>query len=182
MFDGCDSTPSADPCSSDDLAIWTRLSRAHAVVEHRLDHDLRAAHGLPLSDFTILRWLAHGSCARMSSLAESAQLSPSGLSRAIERLQKRGLVIRQQCVDDRRGVHPVLTSAGAELVQLASRTYVAAIRRRFLEHLSPEERISAAAICDRILAANGSARDQTGCSPESPSLPDREAAPPGARR
>ena len=43
---------------------------------------------------------------RMSELAAQASLTPSGLTRAVDRLQQQGLVARRSCPDDRRGPSP----------------------------------------------------------------------------
>ncbi len=150
---------------TDALTIWAGLVQAHSAVARGLDADLRAAHGLPLNEFRILLWLANEPCARMrmAALADTVQLSPSGLSRAIERLEARGIVTRRQRGDDRRGVEAILTGAGTDLLQAASETLAAAIERRFLAHLTPEERQAIRPISARLLAANGQKLCQLGC-------------------
>jgi DNA-binding MarR family transcriptional regulator len=100
---------------------------------------------------------------RMAALADTVQLSPSGLSRAIERLEARGLVTRQQRDDDRRGVDAVLTAAGTDLLRAASETHAAAIERRFFAHLTLEERQAIRPISARLLAANGQPLCQGAC-------------------
>jgi len=91
---------------------------------------------------------------RMAALAESVLLSPSGLSRAVERLEARGLVHRLPCTDDRRGSYAALTESGIDLVRFAGATHAAGIRRRFLDRLALEETRSLQAIWDRLLAGN----------------------------
>jgi DNA-binding MarR family transcriptional regulator len=142
--------------SRDEFMAWAAFVHTHAAVARGLDTDLRAAHNLALNEFEILLWLAHGSCAqmRMAALADSVQLSPSGLSRAIERLEARGFVNRLQCTEDRRGAYAVLTAAGADLMQRASATQAAGIRRRFLAQFTPEELRAFAPALARVLAAN----------------------------
>ncbi len=142
---------------ADKIAIWAGIVQAHAAIIRGLDSDLRAAHGLPLGDFRILLWLANEPCARMrmAALADTVQLSPSGLSRAIERLEARGLVQRRQCQDDRRGVDAILTETGTRLMADASATHAAAIERRFFAHLTPEEQRAIGPVSARLIAANG---------------------------
>jgi DNA-binding MarR family transcriptional regulator len=53
---------------------------------------------------------------RMSELAAQASLTPSGLTRAVDRLQHQGLVTRRSCPDDRRGSFAQLTASGVELM------------------------------------------------------------------
>lgn len=139
----CDAE-SAQPRDDNELAelevhAWDVLMRAHAALVRGLDADLRTAHGLALGDFEILTLLNRESCQplRMAALADSALLSPSGLSRAIERLESRRLVRRDRCPDDRRGTLAQLTESGAALLDTASSTHAGAIRKRFLQRLTP---------------------------------------------
>ena len=88
----------------------------------------------------------------MAALADMVLLSPSGLSRAIERLEARGLVQRIPCTEDRRGSYAALTESGIDLVRIAGATHAAGIRRRFLDRLTPAETRSLKAIWDRLLA------------------------------
>jgi len=151
---GCPaSSPLAD-LSHEEFAIWAGFLQTHAILARELDADLRAAHGLPLSDFEILFWLANRPCEgmRMAALADTVLLSPSGLSRAVERLETRGLVQRIPCAEDRRGAYAALTEPGNDLVRTAGATHAAGIRRRFLERLTLEETRVLTMIWDRLLA------------------------------
>jgi DNA-binding MarR family transcriptional regulator len=145
-------TVPVDALSPEESALWTGFVQAHGALARELDADLRAAHGLPLSDFEILLGLGSGSCERMrmAALADSVLLSPSGLSRAVERLQARGLVQRVPCTDDRRGAFAMLTDAGVALISAANATYAAGIRRRYLDRLSQAERDVLADLWQRL--------------------------------
>jgi DNA-binding MarR family transcriptional regulator len=147
------SWPLAD-LSSEEFAIWAGFLQSHAALARELDADLRTAHGLPLTDFEILLWLANWPCEgmRMAALADTVLLSPSGLSRAVERLETRGLVQRIPCTEDRRGAYAVLTESGSDLVRTAGATHAAGIRGRFLDRLTLEETRLLTAIWDRLLA------------------------------
>ena len=149
-------SPLAD-LTSEEFAVWAGFFQTHAVLARGLDADLRATHGLPLTDFEILLWLANRPCERMrmAALADTVLLSPSGLSRAVERLEARGLVQRVPCTEDRRGSYVSLTESGVEVVQLVGATHATGIRRRLLERLTPGETRSLQAIWDRLLADNG---------------------------
>ena len=146
------SSPLAD-LSSEEFAIWAGFLQTHATLVRGLDADLRAAHGLPLTDFEILLWLTNRPCEgmRMAALADTVLLSPSGLSRAVERLEKRGLVQRIPCTEDRRGAYAALTESGSNLVRTAGATHAAGIRRRFLDRLTSQETLLLTTIWDRLL-------------------------------
>src|SRR5215218_3836432 len=140
--------------SPEEFALWSGLLQTHAALARDLDADLRSAHGLPLTDFQILLWLANRPCEgmRMAALADTVLLSPSCLSRAVERLETRGLVQRIPCPEDRRGAYAALTESGSDLVRTAGATHAAGIRRRFLDRLTSDEARLLPAIWDRLLA------------------------------
>ena len=160
-------SPLAD-LSGQEFAVWAGFLQTHAALARELDTDLRAAHGLPLTDFEILLWLTDRGCegVRMAALADRVLLSPSGLSRAVERLEARGLVRRIPCAEDRRGSYAALTESGVDLVRTAGATHAAGIRRHFLDRLTPAETRSLAAIWDQLLAGSQRACAWPGHSPQ----------------
>lgn len=94
---------------------WRTLLDRHAQVSCALEKALNDRHGLGLSEFEILDRLVDANCGsyRMQQLANDIYLSQSALSRAVARLEKDGLVTRDLCTDDRRGVFVCLTGKGA---------------------------------------------------------------------
>ena len=145
-----------DDLSREEFAVWSGFLQAHAALARELDADLRSAHRLLLTDFEILLWLANRPCARMrmAALADTVLLSPSGLSRAVERLETRGLVQRIPCPEDRRGSYAALTVSGIDLVRTASRTHAASIRRCFLDRLTRDEQRTLVSTWERLLVGN----------------------------
>jgi MarR family 2-MHQ and catechol resistance regulon transcriptional repressor len=88
----------------------------------RLFHRLAEQSGNTANQsFDILIRLARSTeCElRMSELASQASLTPSGLTRAVDRLQQQGLVIRRSCPDDRRGSFAQLTLSGRTMMDEA---------------------------------------------------------------
>ena len=102
-------------CSQERLEEWRSLLDRHAVLSAALEKALQDRHGIGLSEFETLDRLVDANCGsyRMQDLAGDSHLSQSALSRAVARLEKAGLVRRDVCSDDRRGVFVCLTSAGA---------------------------------------------------------------------
>jgi DNA-binding MarR family transcriptional regulator len=111
-------------------AVWRALLRVHLRVPARLDEDLQREHGIALADYDVLVQLseAPGTSLRMAELAGLIQLSPSGLTRRIDRLARRGLVSREACTSDGRGSFAVLTPAGLATIEEAAPTHVAGVR------------------------------------------------------
>jgi DNA-binding MarR family transcriptional regulator len=95
---------------------WRSLAACHAAVTTALEHELGERHGLGVSEFEVLERLAENDQHkfRVQELADSVHLSQSTLSRLIGRLEQHGLVQRNMCDADRRGIDVCLTDAGRQ--------------------------------------------------------------------
>jgi DNA-binding MarR family transcriptional regulator len=135
-----------------ELRAWRGLLRAHACLARRLDAELEHEHGLPMTSYEVLGRLEEASAGRMRmcELAEQAQLSRSGLTRLVDRLERDGLLERCSCDHDARGAYACLTQAGRERLQAARGTHLTVIREQFLSHFSEAELGSLADMWERI--------------------------------
>ncbi|HTW43009.1 MAG TPA: MarR family transcriptional regulator [Solirubrobacteraceae bacterium] len=140
-----------------EVRAWRGLLRAYACLAKRLDAELESAHGLPMSSYEVLVHLeeASGGRMRMCELAEQAQLSRSGLTRLVDRLERDGLLERCSCDHDARGAYACLTGAGRERLQAARGTHLAVVREQFLAHFSELELGSLADMLERIAPCGG---------------------------
>jgi DNA-binding MarR family transcriptional regulator len=136
---------------------WRGLLRAHACLAKRLDAALDQAHGLPLTSYEVLARLedSSGGRMRMCDLAEQAQLSRSGLTRLVDRLERESLLERCSCEHDARGSFACLTEAGRERVAEARLTHLAVVREQFFSRFSEVELSLLADMCQRIAPCNG---------------------------
>jgi DNA-binding MarR family transcriptional regulator len=73
---------------------------------------------------------------RMSELAAACDLSLSGMTRAVARLESEGHIRRFQCGEDGRGWYAALTDAGLTRLEAAYPTHLVATRQRILEHFA----------------------------------------------
>ena len=123
----------------DEQRAWRTLLRHSVLLLDRLDAELRAAHDIGLADYEILVQLseAPGRALRMSELADLALVSRSRLTHRVDRLADAGLVTRQPCPTDRRGINAVLSDAGARLLESAAPTHVAGVRHYLIDALDP---------------------------------------------
>ncbi|TDD01821.1 MarR family transcriptional regulator [Nonomuraea deserti] len=117
------------------------LQRAQVRITRHLEAELLVAHDLPLASYDVLMQLAEAPerRLRMNDLADRVLLSRSGLTRLIDRLQRDGLVAREACADDARGLFAVLTERGEARLAEATPTYLRGIRTQFLDMLGPDE-------------------------------------------
>jgi len=140
-----------------ELRAWRGMLRAQAALAKALDAQLEAAHGLPLSSYEVLMYLADAEeeRMRMCDLASSILLSRSGLTRLVDRLQREGLLERVACSDDARGAFAKLTPAGREKLRAARATHLAGVRAMFLDLFTPEELDRLGDSWDRVLDRTG---------------------------
>lgn len=133
---------------------WLGLVSTHSGVTRQLDAILRASHQIGLTAYeTLLRLAQARDCRlRMSELAALTPLTLSGVSRMIDRLERAGLAQREASPEDGRGACARLTSEGEARLRAAHQTYLAAVRRLFLDRLGEQE-IEALNRCWRTLGA-----------------------------
>jgi DNA-binding MarR family transcriptional regulator len=120
------------------LAAWRAFAAVHARTVEAIDRDMAGAGGLPRSWVDVLVALheAPGRRLRMHELARAVVLSPSGLSRLVDRLAARGLLERQPCSEDRRCQFAALTGDGVAALEAAWPGYAGGILRHFGGRLS----------------------------------------------
>jgi DNA-binding MarR family transcriptional regulator len=142
---------------------WRGLLRAHACLSKRLDAALDQAHGLPLTSYEVLDRLddSSGGRMRMCDLADQAQLSRSGLTRLVDRLEREQLIERCSCEQDARGSFACLTPAGRERLADARVTHLAVVREQFFSRFSEVELSLMADMCQRVAPCSGA--DSSGC-------------------
>jgi DNA-binding MarR family transcriptional regulator len=123
--------------NAEELGAWVGLLAAHQQLVGALDAELERAHGVTLAEYDVLVQLARAPRGRlrMGELAEAVILTRSGLTRLVDRLERRGLVERVRCPADRRGLHALLTDTGHDLLREASATHLDGVRRLFLDPL-----------------------------------------------
>jgi DNA-binding MarR family transcriptional regulator len=125
----------------EELAAWRGMLRAHAELVRTLDAELAREHDLPLSSYEVLLYLndSDDGRMRMSDLADSVLLSRSGLTRLVDRLERQGLLRRERCTSDARGLFAEITPEGRRAFAAARKTHLDGVRRLFLERFSRDE-------------------------------------------
>jgi len=88
---------------------------------------------------------------RMGQLADEVLLSPSGLTRLVDRLVAAGLVERRPGDADVRQTYVAITHRGLDVVAEATATHLRSVRELFLDRLEPDERRVLAQAFARIL-------------------------------
>jgi DNA-binding MarR family transcriptional regulator len=148
---------SGAPFSDDELAAWHGLLTLYSGVMRDLDRGLLASHQLSVREFDVLITLANApdDRLRMSDLAQRVMLTPSGLTRLVERLERAHLVARQADPDDARSFRAGLTDQGAQRLDEARATHNAVIRSHFTDRLSVGELQELGAIWGKVVPNEG---------------------------
>jgi DNA-binding MarR family transcriptional regulator len=120
---------------------WRGYRRMRTLLDARILRDLAREAGLSGPDYDVLSHVseAPGRRARLGELAERMAWSKSRLSHHLTRMERRGLVARQDCPSDGRGAFVVLTEAGFRVIQAAAPGHVASVRRHFIDLLSRDQ-------------------------------------------
>ena len=122
----------------EEMKAWRGLVEVFADVEASLGAELLENHGISSGDYAVLVALseATGHRTRMCDLASVLHLSPSGLTRRLDGLVRKGFVAREPLADDRRVTLAVLTNKGMAKLEKAAPLRVDGVRRHLLDHLS----------------------------------------------
>ncbi|GAB1821349.1 MarR family transcriptional regulator [Herbidospora sp. RD11066] len=129
------------------------MQRAQMRITRSIESDLLESHDLAMASYDVLLQLSEAPYRRlrMNDLADRVLLSRSGLTRLIDRLQRDGLVERQACPSDARGLYAVLTDKGEALLEEATPTYLRGVRAEFVERLSSDELGQCAALAVKLV-------------------------------
>jgi DNA-binding MarR family transcriptional regulator len=148
-----------------ELQAWVSLLRTHAAVTRQLDRELVQEHGLTINDYEVLLHLSRADdrMLRRVDLASRVLLTPSGITRLLDGLERGGLVTKASCRTDARVVYAKLTDKGAKRLASAAESHIASVRALFADRFSEEELESLASFLERLPQTPGEAD----CSPPS---------------
>lgn len=146
------------------LTCWRAYIETSLRLHTRLEDDLRVRAGLSMADYHVLVTLsgAPRHRLRMGKLAGHLVFSPSRLTYQIASMEKRGLVVRESCPQDRRGSEAVLTATGLLTLREAAPHHLASVRAHFIDDLDDTELACLTQIFTRLgrrLHTTGSAAD-----------------------
>ena len=126
--------------SEDEQRAWRIHLDVSRLLMYQLERDLQP-FGLTNNDYEILVNLSEADehRMRMSDLARSTLQSKSRLSHQITRMEASGLVRRENCQEDRRGLYAVLTEQGWETMREVAPQHVASVRRHFIDRIPADD-------------------------------------------
>jgi DNA-binding MarR family transcriptional regulator len=139
--------------SENEQRTWRAQVRLTVLLYRQLDRDL-APFGLSVSDYESLVALSEAPehRLRMTDLADEITQSRSRLSHQITRMESRGLVRRDACEGDKRGMFAVLTDDGLATIERVAPAHVESVRRHFMDWLTPAQMASITQVYEPIVA------------------------------
>lgn len=131
---------------------WRALVALGQKLPARLDDQLTADAGIINFEYAILQALmaVPHTTLRMGQLAEAALAPMPRVSKAVTRLQKRGLVEKAACADDGRAINVSLTREGRLTWLRATPPHIELARDRILGDLSEEQLDALATLLEPI--------------------------------
>lgn len=135
-------------------AAWGGFLLTHVFTTRAINSVLASMGEISLEQYDVLLALeeSESGCLTMTQLADAIVFSPSGLTRMVDCLSKKGLVERCQNPKDKRSILARITPEGRRARELAWHTYSKLIQEHFGRHMSEPEARAMVELSQRILS------------------------------
>ena len=139
--------------TEDEQRAWRGLLRMTAQLNARMNRQLQDDFGISLADYDVLVVLSEAPDGRrrVFELTDVLAWEQSRVSHQLARMQRRGLVAREECPTDARGAFAVLTQAGRAAIEHAAPAHVEMVRQLVFDGLSPDQLTALTAVTARVL-------------------------------
>jgi len=133
--------------------------RAFQVMQARLNallaRDLSAHSELSYQDYVVLVALTAQPDGRLrvSRLGHQLGWEKSRISHQVTRMAERGLVVKWKCGEDHRGALVEVSDLGRARIEAAAPSHVEAVRRLFVDQLTPAQLDALGVVAETVLAA-----------------------------
>ncbi|MEZ0449351.1 MarR family winged helix-turn-helix transcriptional regulator [Cellulomonas sp. ICMP 17802] len=139
--------------SEDQLRAWKKLIAVVELLPGALESQLQRDSSLSHFEYFTLAMLSEAPdrTLRMTSLAAHTNATLARLSHVVTRLEKRGLVRREPCAEDRRATNAILTPAGWSTVVAAAPGHAGNVLATVIDPLTDADVADLDRIMGRIL-------------------------------
>jgi DNA-binding MarR family transcriptional regulator len=122
------------------MDAWLALVRTHSRLWDQVEGQVRQDHGLTMTRYDVLTHLDQaGGRLGLTELGTAIVLSPSGLSKLLDRMELSGQIRREPDPDDARSTYAVITPAGRSLVRKARASHHALLQQTFGDRLTDRD-------------------------------------------
>jgi MarR family transcriptional regulator, 2-MHQ and catechol-resistance regulon repressor len=142
------SDPEASPAITSGIHLWLILMKAYRSLA-QLDARSIASSGLGISDFAVLEILLHKGPLPVNTIGRNVLLTSGSITTAVDRLEKKRLVRRLPCPEDRRVTYVILTTTGRTLIRRVFQAHASRLEKVF-EPLSTSERAALATLLKKL--------------------------------
>jgi DNA-binding MarR family transcriptional regulator len=139
--------------TDDEQRAWRGLVQMTSQLNARMNRQLQEEYGISLADYEVLVVLTEvpeGRC-RVFEITSALAWEQSRVSHQLARMQRRGLVARQECPSDARGAFVVLTGTGRAAIERAAPAHVETVRQLVFNDMTPGELAALTTLTSRVL-------------------------------
>ena len=139
--------------TEDEQRAWRGLLQMTSQLNARMNRQLQDDYGVSLADYDVLVALSEAPEGRLRvfEIAGALAWEQSRVSHQLARMQRRGLVARQECQADALGAFAVLTDVGRAAIERAAPAHVETVRELVFDGLSRDQLAALTAITSRVL-------------------------------
>jgi len=139
--------------TAEEQRAWRGLLRMTSQLNARMNRQLQDGYGVSLADYEVLVVLSEAPAGRLRvfEIADALAWEQSRVSHQLARMQRRGLVAREECAADARGAFAVLTGAGRAAIERAAPAHVETVRQLVFDGLSRDQLATLTAITSGVL-------------------------------
>jgi DNA-binding MarR family transcriptional regulator len=139
--------------TEEEQRAWRGLLRMTAQLNARANRQLQEEYGISLPDYEVLVALSEAPEGRLRvfEVADALAWEQSRVSHQLARMQRRGLIAREDCATDARGAFAVLTAAGRAAIERAAPAHVELVRQLVFDELSRGQVSALTEITTRVL-------------------------------
>ncbi|MET8828074.1 MarR family transcriptional regulator [Streptomyces sp. NPDC004610] len=148
----------------DEAEVWARYREVLRELQRAQDQQLQQDSGISAADYALLAPLSESEngALRARDLGAEVGWERSRLSHQISRMEKRGLVTREPCADDARGMMVCLTVHGRSVIEAAAPGHADTVRRLFFDPFTPAETHDLGVMLAKILKAVAADQESSG--------------------
>ena len=146
----------------DEQELWRLMISGFTAISRTIDDRLQAGSDLSSSEYAVLVVLSEAQerTLRLRELCTELGWDRSRASHQVTRMVKRGLLAKEKCPGDARGVLIALTEEGMRRLQDAVPDHVETVRRLVFDHLDEDRSAQLCGFFTDVLEADVSHPDQ----------------------
>jgi len=140
--------------TDEEQRAWRGLLRMTSQLNARMNRQLLQDYGISLTDYEVLVVLSEAPQGRLRvfEIADALAWEQSRVSHQLARMQRRGLIVRQDCSSDARGAFAVLTQAGRAAIERAAPAHVETVRQLVFDGRGRDQLTALTEITSQVLA------------------------------